>query len=70
MKYFGVFIAAFILGYLLYQKMNPPLETVIYRTEKQTTLTPIETRALRFTRHYPLFEDFIASTGETGSSRR
>lgn len=44
MKYLGVFILAFILGYFLYPKVNPPQETVIYRTERQTTITPIETR--------------------------
>lgn len=44
MKYFGVFLLAFILGYFLYPKINPPMETVIYRSEKQSTIIPIETR--------------------------
>lgn len=44
MKYFIVFLLALILGYFLYPKFNPPVETVIYRTEKQSTVIPIETR--------------------------
>lgn len=45
MKYFAVFILALILGYLIYPVINPIQETVIHRTEKTTTVNPIETRA-------------------------
>lgn len=44
MKYLAVFIFALILGYVSYPMLNPPLETVIHRLEKQTTYRPIETR--------------------------
>lgn len=45
MKYFVVFIIALIVGYMIYPALNPVQETVIYRTEKTTTVNPIETRA-------------------------
>ncbi len=45
MKYFAVFLLALILGYIIYPMINPIQEKVIYRTEKTTTVHPVETRA-------------------------
>jgi hypothetical protein len=45
MKYFFVILPALILGYVIYPMINPaPEEKIIYRTEKITNVTPIETR--------------------------
>jgi hypothetical protein len=44
MKYFGIFLFALIMGYLLYPEINPPKETVIIRTQRERAITPIETR--------------------------
>lgn len=45
MKYLFAIIPALILGYVIYPMMNPaPEEKIIYRSEKVTTVTPIETR--------------------------
>lgn len=44
MKYIALFIFALILGYVSYPMLNPPLQTVIHRSERQTTYRPIETR--------------------------
>lgn len=44
MKFLIVFFIALILGYFLYPKFNLPVGTVIYRTEKHTPFTTVETR--------------------------
>lgn len=45
MKYLFAIIPALILGYVIYPMMNPASEEkIIYRSEKITTVTPIETR--------------------------